>query len=188
MQAKYLIYLTKKIAQGKFKWIFRHALKYFGIPLSRIVRRPLCGPIVTGLIVTYRCNLKCLFCDYWNWHRQEKRFELSTKELKAVIDDFVEIGASGIGFMGGEPLLRKDLPELVKYASGKGMTTATTSNGYLINEEKLESIMNCGLDMITISIDGPKPEIHDKIRGINGSFQKAVEAVRKIDQYRKKNI
>lgn len=187
MQLRYVRYLQEKIRRGEFKWIINNSFKYPAIALSRLLHRPLCGPIIAGLLLTYRCNLKCLFCDYWNRHVKEKRPELSTAEFKDVIDDFFRIGASGIGFMGGEPLLRKDLSELIRYASGKGMTTATTTNGYLLNDENLEAVMHSGLEMLTVSIDGTNAEIHDKIRGVQGSFQKAVDAVRKIDQYRKKN-
>lgn len=186
MQLRYRIYAKEKLRQGDLGWFLGKITKYFAIPLSVLMNKPLCGPIMGGILLTYRCNLSCLFCDYRNRLAKENRQELGTREMMAIIDGFRSIGTDGLGFMGGEPLLREDLFSLIRYAAEKGMATATTTNGYFLNQRNLEGLMRSGLKMVAVSIDGPTAEMHDRIRGMQGSFDKASEAVRKIDAYRKK--
>jgi len=67
-------------------------------------------------------------------YRRMGKKELTTEEMKKVIDDFAEIGTSGIGFTGGEPILRKDMLELIEYTKKKGMVTHMSSNGMAIDK------------------------------------------------------
>ncbi|MCK5419128.1 MAG: radical SAM protein, partial [Desulfobacterales bacterium] len=80
---------------------------------------------------TRRCNLKCVHC-YAHAKDMADDNELSTREGKELIDDLAGFGAPVILFSGGEPMVRKDLPELAEYAVDKGMRAVISTNGTLI--------------------------------------------------------
>jgi radical SAM protein with 4Fe4S-binding SPASM domain len=119
-------------------------------------------------------------CELWKRpkaYREAGKTELSTDEMKRVIDDFAAIGTTGVGFTGGEPLLRNDILDLVTYARKKGLVTHMSSNGFMITEELAGRIMDSGLDAIGFSLDGATAATHDGIRGAAGSHAKVLEAI-----------
>lgn len=125
---------------------------------------------------TRRCNLKCVHCYA---HAKDIPYdnELTTEEGKQLIDDLAGFGVPVILFSGGEPLVRKDLPELAGYAVKKGIRAVISTNGTLITPEKARILKDIGLSYVGVSLDGME-EIHDKFRGVKGSFQKAMEGIR----------
>ena len=126
--------------------------------------------------VGQRCNLKCIHC-YSQSKDIEYPGELNTKEAKAMLDGLAEYGAPVILFSGGEPLLRKDLMELITYARNKGLRAVISTNGTLITEEKAEELKKLGLSYVGISLDGLR-ETNDKFRGIEGAFDDALQGIR----------
>ncbi|MBL7196991.1 MAG: radical SAM protein [Candidatus Omnitrophica bacterium] len=127
--------------------------------------------------ITNLCNSSCRMCDI----PREKNEELSSSQWKEVIKDAQSIGASTIVFSGGEPLLRKDIFELISFVKGNGMTACITSNGLLIDEENASKLAAAGIDVVNISIEGPK-DTHDYLRG-RGSFEKAISACKNLKRY-----
>jgi 12,18-didecarboxysiroheme deacetylase len=125
--------------------------------------------------MTKRCNLKCVHC-YAQAVDPEGRDQISTDQAKAMIDDLAAFGAPVILFSGGEPLVRKDLVELAHYATGKGMRAVISTNGTLITKDKARELKSVGLSYVGISLDGGE-EIHDRFRGVAGSFKKALQGV-----------
>lgn len=125
---------------------------------------------------TQRCNLKCVHCYAQSEDRQYSG-EMSTEEAKTMIDDLAAFGAPVLLFSGGEPTIRKDLVELMKYAKSKGMRVVISTNGTLITEEKAKQYAEVGLSYVGVSLDGGR-ETHDKFRGIPGSFDKAIQGIR----------
>ena len=89
--------------------------------------------------VTRRCNLKCVHC-YAHAKDMAEDNELSTREGKELIDDLAGFGAPVILFSGGEPLVRKDLPELAEYAVDKGMRAVISTNGTLIRAKTARNL------------------------------------------------
>jgi 12,18-didecarboxysiroheme deacetylase len=126
--------------------------------------------------VGQRCNLKCVHC-YSQSKDIEYPNELNTKEAKAMLDGLAEYGAPVILFSGGEPLMRKDLMELITYARDKGLRAVISTNGTLITEEKAEELKKFGLSYVGISLDGLR-ETNDKFRGIEGAFDDALQGIR----------
>lgn len=126
--------------------------------------------------ITQTCNLKCVHCYA---HSKNKLYEneLTTEEGKAVIDDLAAFGVPVILFSGGEPLMRKDLPELAGYAVSKGMRAVISTNGTLITPEVARTLKEIGLSYVGISLDGME-EIHDRFRGEKGSFKAAMEGIK----------
>lgn len=129
---------------------------------------------------TRRCNLKCVHCYA---HAKDIPFEneLSTEEGKQLIDDLAGFGVPVILFSGGEPMVRKDLPELAGYAVNKGIRAVISTNGTLITPEKARILKDIGLSYVGVSLDGME-EIHDKFRGVTGAFKKAMEGIRNCQE------
>jgi 12,18-didecarboxysiroheme deacetylase len=125
--------------------------------------------------VTRRCNLKCVHC-YAHAKDQEFSNELSTDEGKILIDDLAHFGSPVLLFSGGEPLVRKDLPELAAYAVQKGMRAVISTNGTLITSKTARILKEIGLSYVGISLDGMEA-INDRFRGVTGAFKLALRGI-----------
>ena len=126
--------------------------------------------------ITRKCNLKCVHC-YAHAKNQDFENELSTKEGFAIIDDLAEFGVPVILFSGGEPCIRKDLPELAAYAIKKGLRAVISTNGTLITKTMAQTLKEIGLSYVGISIDGME-EINDRFRGVKGAFNSAIDGIK----------
>jgi len=126
--------------------------------------------------ITRRCNLKCVHCYA---HAKDIPFdnELTTEEGKGLIDDLSAFGSPVMLFSGGEPLVRKDLPQLAAYAVEKGMRAVISTNGTLITPKMARTLKEIGLSYVGISLDGMQ-EINDRFRGITGAFKSALEGIK----------
>ena len=163
--------------QEYFEEIKRDYLFYF----SRSLNQVRVAPEMIQLMLTSRCNIKCKICDVW---KQEFREELATDEVKSLIDQAIDMGIKTIYFTGGEALLRKDIFELINYASRPGIITTVNTNGSFITEGFAREIVSSKLRNINFSIDGATPEMHNSIRGDN-VFEKAIKAIEFINYYKK---
>ncbi len=123
-----------------------------------------------------RCNLRCVHC-YAHSKDIEYEDELTTEQGKELIDDLAEFGSPVILFSGGEPTMRKDLPELAEYAKSKGMRAVISTNGTLIDEKMAKVLKKIGLSYVGISLDGVR-ETNDKFRGVPGAFDAAINGLR----------
>jgi len=108
--------------------------------------------------------------------------ELSTDQWKGVIHDASRLGAETIVFSGGEPLIREDIFDLVRFARKNNMNACITSNGLLLDEEKAAKLKESAVSVVNISIEGVK-ETHDSLRG-SGSFDKALAALDNLKKYK----
>jgi len=126
--------------------------------------------------VTRKCNLKCVHC-YAQATEESVADELSIEEGKTLIDDLAQFGAPVMLFSGGEPLVRKDLPELAAYAVDKGMRAVISTNGTLITAGLAKTLKSIGLSYVGISLDGMQG-INDKFRGVPGAYDKALAGIR----------
>ncbi len=125
--------------------------------------------------MTRRCNLKCVHC-YARSEDISYDNELSHEQSLAMIDDLADFGVPVLLFSGGEPLVHPRLVEYAQYAVSKGMRAVISTNGTLITKEKAKILKEIGLSYVGISLDGLE-ETHDKFRGVNGSFKKAMKAI-----------
>ena len=125
--------------------------------------------------MTRRCNLKCVHC-YAQAKDMEFKDELSTEEGKTLIDDLAAFGSPVMLFSGGEPTMRKDLPELAAYAREKGMRAVISTNGTLIDKPLAKKLKEVGLSYVGISLDGIR-ETNDKFRGMQGAFDAALRGL-----------
>lgn len=170
------------IKRGNIGWLAKQACKFFAVPLSQGFKKALCGPIEGIITPTYRCNSACIMCDIPR--RGRKPEELSLNEWYKVVDDMVDLGISGMGISGGEPLLSEHTIPLVKYITRKKIPVHISSNGFLLNDKKVEQLIDAGLGSIAISIDSTNPETNDMLRGNKGGFEKAVTGIRTIANVR----
>ena len=125
---------------------------------------------------TRRCNLRCVHC-YSSSQNVKYSDELTTEQGKGLIDDLASFGAPVLLLSGGEPLLREDLPELLKHAVGRGMRAVISTNGTMITREKARIFGKIGLSYVGVSLDGMQ-KIHDQFRGADGAFEKAMQGIR----------
>lgn len=134
-------------------------------------------PLVMSWNITRKCNLKCSHC-YINATTKEITNELTTSEGKNLIDQISEVSRPLLILSGGEPLLRDDVFELIKYGVSKGLKMGVGSNGSLIDRKIAKKLKKAGATTISISLDSSKPELHDEFRGVVGSWAKAVNAIK----------
>jgi radical SAM protein with 4Fe4S-binding SPASM domain len=141
------------------------------VPKQASERRP-----VVVWNITKACNLKCIHC-YNDSGPAPADNELSTAEAKNVLKDLAHFGTPVILFSGGEPLLRRDIFELLQFAHQLGLRTVLSTNGTLINADIAKKIKQHYVSYVGISLDGIG-EINDKFRGVSGAFGKAVEGIK----------
>lgn len=122
-----------------------------------------------------RCNLNCIHC-YSDSRNQAYSGELSTSEAREMIDDLVAYGAPVLLFSGGEPLMREDLFELARYASGQGLRVVISTNGTLITAEAAREIKRVGISYVGVSLDGIGSN-NDRFRGKKGAFDEALRGI-----------
>lgn len=131
-------------------------------------------PFISAFEILYRCNLLCEFCRI----PLNKKYEMTTDELKTAIREFSEAGMGIAIFTGGEPTLRDDLGELINYTKSFGVFTHLVTNGTYLSK-RINLVKD--VDSLSISIDGPK-EIHDKLRG-PGVFDRAMEGLKTAKEH-----
>lgn len=124
---------------------------------------------------TRRCNLNCVHC-YSKSSNENYSGELSTEEGRAMIDTLADFGVPVLLFSGGEPLMRRDLLQLVQYATEKGLRAVISTNGTLITAEIAEKLKGFNLSYVGVSLDGVG-EVNDQFRGVSGAFNKAMSGI-----------
>lgn len=133
-------------------------------------------PLMANLIITNRCNLECFYC-YVDVFNQENRI-ITPETLKDLIDTLYDRGTRLIVLLGGEPLLFKQIGEIIRYIKSKKMVCELITNGYLV-DRYVDDLALC--DSICVSVDGEEKG-NDLNRG-EGSYQKAMEAISTLQEH-----
>ena len=126
--------------------------------------------------ITRRCNLHCIHC-YSESKDKDYPGELTYDQACDVVDDLAEFDVPVVMFSGGEPLMRPDILDLIRYTHGKGLRPVLSTNGTLITPDMASSLVDAGLGYVGISIDGMQA-VNDRFRGKKGAFQEALEGIR----------
>jgi len=135
-------------------------------------------PMVAELFLTDNCNLKCVSCACW---RKVTRGELTGDEWRSVIDQLADYGILKANFTGGEPLLRSDAPRLMEHAYRRGIRNLhVNTNAVLLDDRRREAVLEAGVRSFNVSVDGPRAEVHERIRGVPGSFAKTVGNLKRV--------
>lgn len=130
-------------------------------------------------LITRQCNLKCIHCSI-NSNAEISYHEFSEAELSHKTKQLNEKGITDIIFSGGEPTLRNDLVDLVRYFSERGFITSIVTNGTMLDNRYCRELKKAGIKKATVSIDGARPQTHDKFRGDVGAFASAISGVRSL--------
>jgi len=125
--------------------------------------------------LTLRCNLRCSHCG--SSAGKARPNELTTEEALQLCEDLAELKTQEVCLMGGEPFLRKDWHIIGKKIRDLGMKLMVISNGYNINKDIISKLVELEPHAVSTSLDGSTAEIHDGIRGVNGSFNKVMEYI-----------
>lgn len=142
-----------------------------GAPRAAAERRPI---VVWN--ITRTCNLRCVHC-YSDSYAQKYPGELTGEQARKVIDDVAGFRVPALLFSGGEPLVRPDLFDLMRYARSKELRLTLSTNGTLIDKPTAKTLHEIGLSYVGISLDGIG-ETNDLFRGVKGAFDAAVRAMR----------
>lgn len=132
-----------------------------------------CIPLNIHLELTNHCNLRCIHC----YVVEEKRKELTYKEITRLLDQLADEGSLYLTLTGGEILTRGDFFEIAHYAKKKHFAMRLFTNGTLITEDIADKIAEISPLTVEISIYSANPEIHDSITGVGGSFQKSINTI-----------
>ena len=138
------------------------------------------SPTVCTLQVTTRCQANCVHCSAAR-HKRPNEPEMTTQDWKRVIRQSEQLGVVTIVFTGGEPLLRPDIFELIQYVDKDEAIALMFCNGLLLNDENVRKLAESGLSCIHVSIDSPDPAQHDEMRRVPGSYQKAVDGLKRAN-------
>lgn len=146
-----------------------NSLKVFGdIIAAKVVKRK--TPLTISLRLTNQCNATCKYCDIWKIKPQK---EMTTNQVLKVIDELADLGCGHVDIVGGEPLLRNDIGEIVDYFAQKNIVTTLVTNG-LATIDKLDQIKK--VSSLVFSLDGPE-ELHEANRP-KGSFRKTINSIK----------
>jgi len=148
-----------------------------GLVKSQLMPYPF--PVAMTFAITYKCQCKCVHCSAGRHFNKDRR-ELSTEEAKKLIDDAQKLGVTIIAFTGGEPLLREDVFELISHVDKKKAMPVMFTNGQFLTDENVDKLADAGLYSLFLSIDSPDPEEHNKLRGMPGLFETAIEGLKKV--------
>jgi len=141
----------------------------------RIVRER--TPVSASIELTYRCNLHCGHCYCPPGERSQ---ELSTAEVKAVFDELARLGTLFLLVTGGDPLLRKDFPELYRHAKELGMLVTVFTNGTLIDERIAALWRELPPYLVEISLYGLTREVYEKVVAVPGSYDRCLAGIERV--------
>ena len=152
------------IPSGPFK---RLVLSEAKIAIGRFV------PQTVSIEVTRECGCRCDHCLI-----KEGKGELETEEIKRVVDEALELGASIITFTEGDPLLRDDILDLIRHVDPERAVVNLFTPGLEMTPERAKELKDAGLYNILIGVYSRDPSVHDRIRGVEGAHQKAIAAIK----------
>lgn len=133
-------------------------------------------PISAHMDITYRCNERCEHC----YLDHEDKGEMTTAEIKSILDQLAEIGVFFLVISGGEPLLRKDFFEIIRYARKKLFNVKLKTNAILIGDGEARMLRELGVEEVQISVYSHRPEVHDRVTKVRGSLERTVAAIRRL--------
>ena len=135
------------------------------------------APVTVVWNFTNRCNLNCLHC-HQDSSPTSSGSELTTSQAFKVTDNMSAAGVAVLTFSGGEPLLRRDLYDVIERANDNGMLCTLASNGTLITPKAAKKLAKVGIKRVEIGLDGARTETHDFLRNQPGSFEATIEGIK----------
>src|SRR3972149_11198775 len=157
--------------------------------LTLRTKRNFVKPIILKFSPTFRCNSQCIMCDMWRMKPEqiESRNELTLSEIDKLFIEAKRLGAYYLTINGGagEPLMRKDIVDILKIAQREKFATNIVTNGLRMDRELAVGILSTEPFKLHVSLDGATEATHDRIRGIKGAFKKTVESLKILCEVKK---
>lgn len=139
-----------------------------------------------NLQVTWNCNFRCQVCDFWKpeWRAVHGEEPLTLEQIEYIGRKLGKYGTHIISLSGGEPLVRKDLYDVISILNRTGHFPILITNGWFVDEDVAKSIHKAGLQEISVSVDYIDPSKHDAQRGQAGAWERAVNALELLNRHR----
>lgn len=134
-------------------------------------------PTLVVLKPTLNCVANCAHCNPRSKKISTNK-RISLLDYNVLLKKLKSMGTKQVCISGGEPLLYKDIIKLVRLITKNGMKASLNTNGWLLNENIFKELMDAGLLCINLSIDSPQAKEHDKLRALNGLFDKAINQIK----------
>lgn len=141
-------------------------------------------PLSGSLDLTHRCNLRCLHCYTGDHFSDMPVAEMDTNRILSLLDEICDAGCLYLLLTGGEPLLRKDFPEIYRYAKEKGFLITVFTNGTLISDEIAKLFEELPPRMVEISVYGAAEPTYEIISGVTGAYQKCLSGIEKLLEHK----
>jgi len=189
LRKQYRDILVRKLEEGGFSFLAGGGARLLGTWLSDRVRRPLVGPSIGTLIITYRCNYFCEFCELPARAIRRKKEgirEFTAEEMIDVVRGFKAIRTGGVGITGGEPMIRKDIFAVLTEIERLGMVSHVNTNGHFLSPGNVRDLIRTGIHSVNISLDAPDAETHNRIRGNRRSFETILTGIEELLRQRRK--
>jgi radical SAM protein len=136
------------------------------------------APFTIAWEATRACAYACVHCRADAQHQRDPR-ELSTEEGFRLIERLAEFGSPILIFTGGDPMMRRDLVELIAHATQKGLRCSLTPTATALpTAERLQQVMQAGTRRIALSLDAPRAGVHDAFRQVPGSWERTMRILR----------
>jgi len=136
------------------------------------------APFTIAWEVTRACAFACVHCRADAQHTRDPN-ELTTEEGFRLLDRFKEFGSPIVVFTGGDPMMRRDLFDLIRHATALGLRASLTPTATALpTPDRLKQAMDAGVRRIALSLDAPSPEVHDAFRQVPGSWERTMQILR----------
>lgn len=164
---------------------YKMALEYKGELISdqQEVLRILCEhriPINVQFEITQKCNFDCYYCYEKNLRSSK---EINLEQVKNILDQLEAMGILFVELTGGEPLVRKEFLEILRYMNQKGFFISIITNGSCLTEEMAKEMANGNVASIRLSLLAGEENVCDKLTNVQGSFQKTIGAAKLLKKY-----
>lgn len=173
MRASLRHHLGRELRRGRLLKLGRIGLRALAARHDLDLPATLSGPLLTTLAITYRCPLGCQMCSL----PARARREMDDAEVLRWVDAIADLSSAGLGFTGGEPLLRSVVEEAIERAARRGIVTHLNTSGLPLSAERATRLVASGLASVNVSIDHDDSHSHDSLRRCPGSHGKALRAI-----------
>jgi len=133
-------------------------------------------PLSVHLDVTYRCNERCVHC----YLDHDDHGEMTTLEIRGVLDQLADAGVFFLTFSGGEVFMRRDFLDLVEYARALMFSVKVKTNAFMIREKEAQRLYDLAVQEVQVSIYSHRPEVHDAITLLPGSLKRSLAGIRML--------
>lgn len=145
-------------------------------------------PLYVGLSVGTICNFRCRQCDLWKIKADQKNY-LEIKEVESILISLRKwLGPFRLTFTGAEPLLRKDIFKILRFAHSNNIYTIITTNGWLVDKNIAKKLITSKVNVVCLSLDGFKAETHDFLRRKEGSHEQVIRALANLGEVKNDNF